>query len=317
MSQTIDSNLVLIIAGPTASGKSQLAIDLAIDLNGVVINADAMQVYQDTPVLAACPCAADYQLVPHYLYQVLPAAVQGSVFDWLDLAVAQITQAFADKKLPIVVGGTGFYIDALVNGLTPIPETKPEIRQRVKTLLEEKGPRELHSDLKDFDPVSYTVLKPNDLTRVRRAWEVYLNTGTPISEWQVRPKQKKIEAKFVVVKILPSTGEIDARCYQRFDEMMKQGALEEVKRLAAKNIDKDFPAMKALGVPELMAYLAGETSLEEAVDAAKLHSRQYAKRQKTWFKNKLEADITLEEVYKGQKTLLKKIITVAQKAIND
>ena len=304
----MSQNLVIVIAGPTASGKSQLAIDLAMDLNGVVINSDSMQVYQDTPILSACPSEADYKLVPHYLYQIFSASVQSSVFDWLDLAVAEIEKAFESKKLPIVVGGTGFYIDALVNGLTPIPETKPEIKARVKTLLEEKGVNELHNDLKDFDPVSYAVLKPNDVTRVRRAWEVYLNTGVPISEWQTKPKEKKIDAKFLVIRLLPETVEIDKRCYIRLDGMMKNGALDEVKRLSLKKLDREIPAMKALGVPELMAYIDGEITLDEAVESAKLHSRQYAKRQKTWFRNKLDANVTIDKVYNGQKDMLKTVL---------
>lgn len=306
-------NLVIVIAGPTASGKSRLAMDLALALDGVVINADAMQVYQDLPILSACPSAEDCAKVPHYLYQVFPVAKQGSVFEWLALAAVEIKRAFESGKVPIVAGGTGFYIDALINGLNAIPETAPDIRRRVAVMLEERGVVDLHSELKDFDAVSYAVLKPNDTTRVRRAWEVYLNTGTPISVWQVKPKEKKIAASFLAVRLLPETEEIDKRCYLRFDEMMKQGALEEVEALASKNLDKDLPAMKVLGVPELMAALNGKMSVEEAVAAAKLHSRQYAKRQKTWFRNKLESDVSFDEVYKGQKTLLKRIISVAEK----
>ena len=188
----MNQSLVIVIAGPTASGKSQLAVDLALALDGVVINADSMQVYQDTPVLSACPSIEDCAKIPHALYQTFSAERQSSVFEWLDLAVAEIKRAFESGKIPVVVGGTGFYIDALINGLTPIPETGAEIRKRVVVMLTERGVNDLHSELKDFDPVSYTVLKPNDTTRVRRAWEVYLNTGIPISEWQTKPKQKKI-----------------------------------------------------------------------------------------------------------------------------
>ncbi|MDR1025981.1 MAG: tRNA (adenosine(37)-N6)-dimethylallyltransferase MiaA [Lactobacillus sp.] len=301
-------DLAIVIAGPTASGKSDLAVDLAVKLGGVVINADSMQIYVDTPIIAAAPKEEDLVKVPHYLYGVFPASKNGSVVDWLELAIAQIKRAWSDKKVPIIVGGTGFYIDALVYGLTPIPETGDAVRRQVSVFMNEKGVNAMHDELKDFDPVSYATIKANDTTRVRRAWEVYLDTGTTMSEWQSRPKVRQLDADFLVIKLLPPTKELDERCYVRFDKMIEQGGLDEVKKLYSKKLDENLPAMKALGVPELMSYLKGERSLEEAADLAKLHSRQYAKRQKTWFRNKLEADVTLEECYKRQEDILDGII---------
>ena len=294
----LKTNSVIVIAGPTASGKSGLALALAEKYNGVIINADSMQVYQGTPIISAVPDAADKARAEHRLYEVFPPSHNGTVVEWLELATGEICKVWQEGKLPIVAGGTGMYIDNLINGTTPIPEVSPGIRQKVKAEMETLGAAEMHRRLSVFDAETAIKLSENDSTRVRRAWEVYLETGKKMSEWFKVPMVKKLsEADFKIIKIIPAAEELDKRCYLRFDLMMKAGALEEVKSLAALKLDRNLPAMKMLGVPELLDYLEGKSSLEEAVELAKLHTRQYAKRQRTWFKNKLDADIVLEHCY--------------------
>ena len=174
-------NIVVVIAGPTASGKSGLALDVAEALGGAVVNADSMQVYADTPLLSACPSDDDKKRVPHYLYQMWPALKNGSVVDWLNEAEKVIRLLWFQEKIPVVVGGTGLYLDNLINGTTPIPETSAEVRQKVAVLLHEKGVASLHAMLQIYDAETAQRLSPNDTTRVRRALEVFFDTGKPLS----------------------------------------------------------------------------------------------------------------------------------------
>lgn len=293
----VKPNTVIVIAGPTASGKSGLALDIARRYNGEIINADSMQVYQGTPVLSAVPSAAERAEIPHHLYEIYHPSVNGTVVDWLARAAAAVRDVWNRGNLPIVVGGTGMYIDNLVNGTTPIPEPKPEIREEVRRIAGE-GQAGLFAELRHIDPAGAAMLNPNDVTRVRRAYEIFLQTGISIAEWYQKPMLQKLpEAVFRAVKIIPDTMKLDERCYRRFDMMMKAGALDEVRYLLSLNLDKNLPAMKMLGVPELAAHLSGQLTLAEAVDLAKLHTRQYAKRQRTWFRNKLFAEITLDKCF--------------------
>lgn len=299
---------VIIIAGPTASGKSQLAIDVAKAVGGIVINADSMQIYQDMPILSAVPSQKEQDGIEHRLYEIFPSSRNGTVVEWLNLAVAEIEQVWAEGKIPVVCGGTGLYLDNLINGTTPIPEVDLQIREKVAQMATAEGIPTLHAKLAQFDPVTAERLSPNDCTRVKRATEVYLQTKKPLSEWHQKPMIKRLpDAKFFVVKIQPSKEELDERCFCRFEKMLAAGALEEVKKLKEKKLDKNLPAMKALGVPELINYLDGKSTLAEAVDLAKLHTRQYAKRQRTWFANKLKGDIVLEACYCSDKKIVAEI----------
>lgn len=296
---------VVVIAGPTASGKSQLAVDVARACRGVVINADSMQVYPDTPVLSAIPSAAERGGIEHCLYGVFPSSKNGTVVEWLVLAAGEIRRIWSEGKLPVVCGGTGLYIDNLINGTTPIPEAEPEVRHKVVEAAAAEGIPALHARLSTVDAVTADRLSPNDSTRVKRALEVFYQTGVPLSVWHRRPMVQKLpEAEFVTLKILPPMAELDERCVRRFDKMMAAGALDEVRRLKAMNLPASLPAMKALGVPELLDFLNGVRSLEEAVGLAKLHTRQYAKRQRTWFKNKLAADVVLDACYQGAENII-------------
>lgn len=300
---------VIVIGGTTASGKSALALDLAQAADGVVINADSMQVYQGLSILSAAPSAEERQKAPHRLYEIYPPHINGTVVDWLERAVAEIRTAWDSGKLPIVTGGTGLYIDNLVNGTTPIPEPDPALRHKILQLAKSEGAAGLYARLKVADEEAAKMVSPKDVTRLRRALEIKLQTGRSIADWYRQPLLKKLpEAHFRIIKIIPETEELDKRCYQRFDKMMDAGAAEEVRKLAALHLDRSLPAMKMLGVPELLGFIEGRSSLEEAVELAKLHTRQYAKRQRTWFKNKLAADMVLNEIYMSNKRILDKIL---------
>ena len=283
---------VIVAAGPTACGKSALALELAQKFGGEIINADSMQIYAGTPVLSAAPSAEDKALVPHHLYEIYPPAQKGTVVDWLNLAAAVIRDVWKRGRVPIVAGGTGFYIDNLINGTTPIPEATTEVRRQVAAM------PDIYAFLCKHDERAAAMLRQNDTTRVRRAAEIFLQTGESIAEWFKRPLIRKLpEAKFRVIKFVPPVQELDERCLRRFDQMMQNGALDEVRQLVKMNLAADLPAMKMLGVPELGAFVRGQIPLAEAVRLAKLHTRQYAKRQRTWFRNKLPAEVTLDSCY--------------------
>lgn len=307
---------VVIVAGPTASGKSGLALDLAQALNGVVINGDSMQIYQDTPIISAVPSLKDKAKAVHCLYEIFPAEVHSSVVDWLDLAVEEIRNCWKKGKLPIVVGGTGLYLDNLINGTTPIPETSEMVRRDTVLLLNQEGTPGLHEKLQEFDAETASRLSPNDTTRVRRAYEVWKETGITLSEWHRKPMLRKLpEAEFIVLKIIPEKEELNQRCAQRWEQMIGNGALQEVAALAERHLDENLPAMKALGIPELLACVRGECSVEEASQQAKLHTRQYAKRQLTWFRNKLTADIELNSCYSGGESERENVILDVKKRL--
>jgi len=301
-------NRVVIVAGPTASGKSALASDIAKECGGVVVNADSMQVYKGISILAACPGPEDKKEVEHRLYEIYDPATRGNVVDWLQPAVAEIRKIWQENKIPIVTGGTGLYLDHLINGTTPIPETAADVRQKVADILCREGLKSVYAKLQQVDPETADRLSANDKTRICRAYEVWLDTGIKLSQWHKQPLIKYLpDAAFLIIKICPSAAELDKRCYLRFEQMLAHGALEEAQNLAALNLDPSLPAMKALGVAELVAYVNGKCTLEQAVAAAKLHTRQYAKRQRTWFKNKLKADIELDFCYNGDAAVLRQI----------
>ena len=307
-------NPVLIIAGPTASGKSALAIAAANAFNGVILNCDAMQIYKDIPIIAATPSNEEKKQAEHRLYELYDCSVRGNVVDWLNLCVAEIKNLWAENRLPVVVGGTGFYIDALINGVTPIPEVPQTIREKIKQRLQKEGLKSLYEYLLSVDERVALKIGANDKTRIVRAVEIYEYTGIKVSEWYQKPMIKKLpEADFCVVKIVPSIDEIAERCKKRLDKMVfEQGVLKEIENVIKRGLSSDLPAMKALGVPELSVFVKGEMDLSEALDLAKLHTRQYAKRQRTWLRNKLTADVEFDNVYNGQNEYLE----IIKKSLN-
>ena len=283
-----DKNVV-VIGGPTASGKSGMALDIAEAFGGTVINADSMQLYADFDVLTARPGAEDLARVPHRLYGVLPASERGSAARWRDMALAEIAAAHAAGRLPVVVGGTGLYLRTLMEGLSAVPAIPEDIRKAAHARLRDLGGEAFRAELVVRDPAS-AKLNPGDTTRLTRAWEVLEATGHPLSHWQTQTAEGAPEGlAFTVLVLDPPREALYANCDRRFRVMMGQGALEEVRRLDAQNLDPDLPAMKALGVPELRAHLHGERSLDEAIALAQQSTRRYAKRQVTWFRHQLAA----------------------------
>ena len=283
---------IIVIAGPAASGKSSLALALAEELNGVVINADSMQVYKDIPILAASPSTEDAARAPHKLYGIYDAAYHGNVVDWLKLCKQEIDAARVQNQTPIVVGGTGMYIESLTKGVTPIPETPAEIRQKVDEMLQTNGLERLYQKLQQTDPETAARLNANDTTRIRRAMEIWLHTGKNLSYWHAVPlKTVFTPEEFILSYIKIERKILDSRARTRFDQMMEQGALEETETLVRRNLPDSLPAMRALGVQELKTYIQGKCPLSEAIENAKLHTRQYAKRQCTWFNNRYKPDI--------------------------
>ena len=298
----MQTSKIIVIAGPTASGKSGLALNLAETTNGVVINADSMQVYKDIPILAASPSKSDLKRAPHELYGIYDASYRGNVVEWLNLCKDKITNARNNNKTPIIVGGTGLYIESLTKGVTPIPETKDKIRKQVDEMLKNDGLESLYEYLKQIDNETYNRLSPNDTTRIKRAVEIYLDTSKPLSYWHNLPLKQIYDTKeFVLVYLKPPRDALDIRSRIRFDIMMEQGALDEVKALLTKKLPDELPSMRALGVQELKLYLENKCLLNEAIELAKLHTRQYAKRQATWFNNRFSPDFCLKACYDNDK----------------
>ncbi|MCP1229758.1 tRNA (adenosine(37)-N6)-dimethylallyltransferase MiaA [Acetobacter indonesiensis] len=277
------SPAALIIAGPTCSGKSALALAVAKTLGGTVINADSMQVYRDVRVLTARPTAAEEAQVPHRLYGVLPAAEKGSVAWWREQALTAMHDAWGAGRLPILCGGTGMYMRALTDGLAEIPDCGEAARLEARTFVAEEGPEALHARLAAVDPEMASRLQPVDSQRVSRAWEVWRGTGRSLAWWQAQPGLPPAPCRFVAIRILPPRPDLRARIAVRFEHMMQNGAVEEVEALLAQNLDPALPAMRAHGVPELCAMVRGEISQEEAVRLAVVATGKYTRRQATWF----------------------------------
>jgi tRNA dimethylallyltransferase len=269
-----------LIAGPTASGKSALALALAERSGDAIVNADSAQVYRDLPILSAAPTAAERARAEHRLYGVLDGALPCSAADWAAMAHGEIDRAHASGRLPILVGGTGLYLRTLLDGIAPVPPIDPNVREDLRAASVEDN----YGRLRTLDPEAATRLNPGDSTRIARALEVVVSTGKPLVEWQ---KQRaggigdRVELKPLI--LLPPRDWLYARCDDRFARMIELGALVEVEALLARKLDPKLPAMRAIGVREIASHLRGECSLDEATAAGQQATRNYAKRQYTWF----------------------------------
>jgi tRNA dimethylallyltransferase len=276
----------ILIAGPTASGKSALALALAERLSGVVINADSMQVYRDLRVITARPTAKEEARGPHRLYGHVDAAENYSVGRWLADVQPVLDETRAAGRMPILVGGTGLYFKALTQGLSAMPPIPQDIRARIRARLETEGPEALHAELLLRDPA--TQLKPADRTRIARALEVLEATGRPLADWHRDGLPPLLDAsRAVKVFLAPERAALRRRIDARFDTMLSCGALDEVRALAARRLDPLLPAMKAHGVPWLIRHLGGAITLAEAAEGAKNDTRRYTKRQFTWVRHQL------------------------------
>ncbi|MGA7453956.1 MAG: tRNA (adenosine(37)-N6)-dimethylallyltransferase MiaA [Rhodoplanes sp.] len=278
----------ILIAGPTASGKSALALAIAEETGGVIINADAMQVYRDLRIITARPTPEKEARAPHSLYGHVDAAVNYSVGRYLRDAATALAEAQRLGRVPIFVGGTGLYFKALTQGLSAVSPIPADIRDAVRAKLAALGPEALHALLAQRDPEGAARLSPRDRVRIARALEVLEATGRPLADWQ-RDGMRPLLAGERVVRLFlaPDRAALYGRIDQRFERMLAEGALDEVRALAERNLDPLLPAMKAHGVPWLIRHLHGDISLAEAADKAKQDTRHYAKRQFTWFRHQL------------------------------
>ncbi len=274
----------LIIGGATASGKSNYALELAEKLAGAIINGDSMQVYRELPILTAQPSLQERGAVHHSLYGVLPGDDLCSAARWRSMALEQLKHCEAMNLKPILVGGTGLYFLALTRGLAYIPDVEPEIRQAARDLFAEGGAEAFYRRVLELDPLVQDRLNPSDQQRLVRAYEVKLSTGTSIFEWQSNPPvDPGLECEMLVVE--RSRESLHRRATLRFDQMLEMGAIEEVQALLEKSYHPDLPVMRALGVRELAAYTSNEFTLDQARELAVTATRQYIKRQSTFFRN--------------------------------
>lgn len=280
----------VLIAGPTASGKSAVALELALATGGIVINADSMQVYRDLRIITARPTRDEEARAPHRLYGHVDAAVNFSAGAWLADAAKALDEAKAEGRLPIFIGGTGLYFKALTAGLSVVPPIPAELREDVRARLERNGAEALHAELARRDPRAAARLNLRDRARIARALEVVEATGRSLLDWH-REGQPPLLPKdcFRAVFLAPDRDALYARIDARFDAMLAAGALDEVERLAARQLDPLLPAMKAHGVPALIRHLRGELTLERAATIGCADTRHYAKRQFTWFRHQLPA----------------------------
>ena len=279
----------LLVAGPTCSGKSALALALAEQLGGVVINTDSMQVYRELRIITARPTPEEEARAPHALYGIRPAAEPGNAAWWRHAALTAMAEAHANGKLPILCGGTGLYFATLVDGISEIPECGEPARAEARWLLAEHGPTALHASLAKVDPATAARLRPSDSQRVARAWEVWRGTGRGLVAWQSE-KGTPAPWRFSAILLDPPRETLRTAIAGRFTTMLAQGALAEVQALLAQDLDPALPAMRAHGVPELAAHLRGEMPLPQAAQRAEQVTGQYTKRQATWFRHKRMAD---------------------------
>jgi tRNA dimethylallyltransferase len=278
----------ILITGPTASGKSVLALELAESFGGIIVNADSMQVYRDLRVITARPTPAEETRAPHRLYGHVDAAENYSVGRWCTDAAAVLAEAKRDHRTVVIAGGTGLYFKALTSGIAAVPPIPADIRGQVRDRLAREGAAALHAELAERDPASAARLRPNDRSRVSRALEVVLATGRSLTDWHDTNKPPVLDlAAAAKVFLMPERDALYRRIDARFDAMMSNGALDEVSALAARKLNPSLPAMKAHGVPWLIRHLNGEIALGEAVEEAKRDTRRYTKRQATWFRNQL------------------------------
>ncbi len=275
---------MIIIAGPTASGKSALAVALSRLLPITIINADASQVYSDLQIISARPTMAEMEGAPHRLFGHIDGATACSAADWAGQARGAIDVARAQWRLPVLVGGTGLYIRTLLNGIAPVPDIDAQVRLEVRAMLIDQA----RAALMEEDPGAAARLSPKDSARISRALEVVRSTGKPLADWQRETVGGIGHAvQLFPMVLLPDRDWLYARCNMRFEAMMEEAGLAEVQALLARGLDPALPVMRAIGVPEIAAYLQGAADREQTILAGQIATRHYAKRQYTWFKNQL------------------------------
>jgi tRNA dimethylallyltransferase len=280
---------IILLAGPTASGKTRLGCALGARVGGVVVNADSMQVYRELSILTARPTPEEEAQAPHRLYGHVPATNRYSVGEWLRDVAPVVKDAKREQRPLVVVGGTGLYFKALTEGLAEVPAIPRDIATEVRADARSKGSEAMHARLARVDPDGAAAIRPSDSARIVRAIEVYEATGRPLSEWQRAAPAKPVISQTRATRIVlaPEPAVLHERISARAEAMVGNGALKEVAALDALGLDPELPVMKAIGVRELAAHLRGDTSLDEAVAAVKTETRRYAKRQMTWFRGQM------------------------------
>ncbi|WP_184379057.1 tRNA (adenosine(37)-N6)-dimethylallyltransferase MiaA [Rhizobium sp. BK619] len=279
----------ILITGPTASGKSALAVELAKRHGGAVVNADSMQVYDTLRVLTARPSEEEMQGVPHHLYGHVPAGAAYSTGSWLRNVSALLPALRAAGRLPVFVGGTGLYFKALTGGLSDMPDIPEALREELRARLLEEGPDRLHAELAEVDPAMAAGLNRQDGQRIVRALEVVKATGRSIADFQGRSGPVVIDAAQArKIVVLPERAVLHARINGRFEKMLREGAEDEVRALLALGLPAEAPVMKAIGVSQIAAMLSGDMIRDEVLEKGAAATRQYAKRQMTWFRNQMD-----------------------------
>jgi len=281
---------VFVIAGPTAAGKSKFSLDLAKKLNGIIINSDSMQVYKNLSILTARPTTEEMNNVEHSLYGYVDGGKRYNVEKWCKDASKVIEESFEKNTIPILVGGTGLYINTLINGIINIPSIPEEIKIESEKILTKFGKDFLINQIKNIDPDSLNEININDNVRLRRIWEVFETTGKKFSEWKLNENKSFIKNyNFKLILFLPDRKKNYEIVNSRFIKMINRGAIEEVKNLLGENLNESLPVMRAHGVPEIKKYLENETTLEECIVKGQQVTRNYVKRQHTWWNSsKLE-----------------------------
>lgn len=276
---------VLVLFGPTASGKTGLALQLAQALGAEIINADSRQLYARMPIITACPTAAEYAIVPHHLFEFLDPAERASAAVWSAQARSKIEEVLSRGKLPLLVGGTGLYLRSLMEGLSEVPEVPPEVEAQFNG----QNVLELYTQLNGVDPELAAKLHPTDTQRIVRALAVHAATGTPLSVWQ-QGEKKGAPFSFIKLGLMPEREELHARIHKRWLKMVDAGVVGEIAQLQSAGYTPDMPGLTGLGIPQFFEYLEGRCQLEDAIQAGATAHRQYAKRQCTWLANSYRPD---------------------------
>ena len=290
---------IVVIAGPTSSGKSALALDIANKLNGAIINADSMQVYKDIPIISAQPSNQDKQKVEHLLYGYLESDEKSNVMQWAKLCKKAVTDTINKGKLPIVVGGTGFYIKTLLHGISEVIKIPEDFKKQIIDKVIEKGNDYWYHKLSKVDKNILKSFPVSDTQRLTRALEVYEYSGKTLTQWQKENPAKKLfrDINFICYKILPVREQLYHSCNSRFDIMLNNGALAEVSQLKIKEVASNSSVLNALGVKELLSFLDGKYDLNFAIEKSKQSTRNFAKRQMTWFRNSFDEGKVIKQLY--------------------
>ena len=285
---------MICLAGPTASGKSGLAVAIAQQCNGAIINADSMQVYAGIPIISAAPDETEQNGVPHYLFGQIDPAQRYSQADWLKAATDTVASIRANGQIPILVGGTGFYFKAATEGIVPMPDISSDVKVQAQAMLNEAGNQGLHARLAEIDPDLAARLEPGDSQRVLRGMEIWLASHIPLSKWQKGVAKGRLLGRPLSVYLRPPRDVLYRKINSRFEQMVEHGAIDEISALHARKLDETLPAMKAVGVRPILDMLKNIIIKEKAIELAQRDSRRYAKRQFTWFDHQYNADVVID-----------------------